>query len=121
MEINRICCTTINIRLTYRISIGSSRILRFPTTSDCRESADPTVGKRRIRHPTTSYRNPVPRNPTTSDRILSEVVGFLSEIVGLSGVSCRIRWSDCSSWGATKWQADQDESDKRRDKFKKFD
>ncbi len=42
MEINRICCTTINIWLTYRIPIGSCQILHFPTTFDCRESSDPT-------------------------------------------------------------------------------
>ena len=42
-----------------------------------------------IRHPTTSDRNPVPRNPT-SDRILSEVVES-------SVVSCRIRRLNCLS------------------------
>jgi hypothetical protein len=39
----------------------------------------PTAGNRRIRHLATSRRNSIPRNPTTSDRILLEVVGFLSD------------------------------------------
>ena len=45
--------------------------------------SDPTVGHHWIRHPTTSYWIPVPRNPTTSDSFLLEVIGFLSESIGL--------------------------------------
>ena len=73
------------------ISYLAIESLSDPVLSDVFRLSDPTVGNRRIRHPTTSYRNPVPRNPTTSDRILSEVVGFLSEIVGLHRIPRRIR------------------------------
>ncbi len=53
--------------------LNSYRIPSDPALSDIFRLSDLTVGNRRIRH------------PTTSDRILSEVVG-------LCGVSCSIRW-----------------------------
>ncbi len=67
--------------------IGSHGILGF---SHIFQLSDPTVGNRRIRHPTTSGRNPVLRKRTISDRILSEVIGLL-------GISDRIR-RDPSLW-----------------------
>ena len=57
-----------------------TEIKQDPTESDTFRQL-PIVGNRRIRHLANSHRNPIPRNPTTSDRILSEVVGFLSDYV----------------------------------------
>ena len=44
---------------------------------------DPTGGSRRIRHPMTSYRNPIPRLPTISDRIPIE---FSWIPIGICGI-----------------------------------
>jgi len=60
----------INIWFSYRIPIGSRRILQFPWDSDYRIQLSEIVG---------------------SD-IRQLPVGFLSEVIGLFGVSCRIRW-----------------------------
>ncbi len=73
------------LRVSNVYLLNSYRIPSDPALSDIFRLSNLTVGNRRIRHPTTSCRNPIPKNPTTSDRILSEVVGF-------RGVSCRIRW-----------------------------
>jgi len=69
----------------------ANRILPDPMVSKIFRLSDPTVGNPRIQHPTTSGQNPVLRKRTISDRILLEVVGFLSEVTGLLRISDRIR------------------------------
>ena len=70
---------------TQRIPSDTASSYTFPLS-------DPTVGNRRIRHPTTPCRIPLPKIPTTSDRIPMEVVGCLSEVIGLVRIHCRIQW-----------------------------
>jgi hypothetical protein len=48
----------------------SRRIPSDPAYSSVFRLTDPTVGNRRIRHPTISDWNPLPKDPTISDRIL---------------------------------------------------
>ena len=67
-----------------------TKISLDPVVSNLFRLMDSTAGTHRIRDPTTSCRNPVPGNPTPSDGILSEHVGFLSETIGLSWIPSRI-------------------------------
>jgi hypothetical protein len=67
-------------------------ILSNTVSSDRFPLSDPTLGNHRIRRSRTSCRIPLPKIPTTSDRILVEVVGCLSEVIGLARIHRRIRW-----------------------------
>ncbi len=75
MEINRICCTTINIWLTYRIPVGSRRIPSDPTLSDNFRLSE-TVGSDIRQLPIGILSQGIRQLPTGSYRKLSDGLGF---------------------------------------------